>query len=768
MMKKEWIIKLNGMMRNYGYIIALFAITLVFFSQMLSSSKILSNIHYVNDMTFESENMLKHLKERSFPLWTPYFYSGQPLMAIPEYYLFDLNFLYILIFRNIFLAMNLSLVSYFFLAGLGMYLLVHEITKKRNAAFISALIFMFNGFMHNFILRGHLNILESYALIPFVFLFVHKALHAEKWLMNSVIASLFFSMMIYNGGMIFFLYTGLIIAFYIIWSLIGSNVKKRFFRAALVSLSIIILLFGLSALKLLPVLEFTKISSRGLQVNYNEYLGNPISPSNFLTDLIKMSKNSGFSAAIGFTSSFLLLFGLWSFRKKIVLFSILLIVLSILLATGTFAAKFFYQLPGFGQMRHIERSLAIFIFSSSIIAAFGFNNLTALLTALTSKYAKNIKEWIILIIILSFLVAESIVLQQFPESIEIKKPNDIPILNEISKDKSYFRIATYGLSTPIGASGYNYYSQLGMPEIKGGGGIWMNDYVQYLLIAQENPSKMFGMLSGKYIVSDKSINDNGLVLKNNTFEDCKKCLIWEAYGPYLYENKYSIPRAFLVNNSVLAVGNINDKAAVFFDMANSDLNPFSTVLVSGKEHIGDYSDEELLRFNAIMLLRGSVTEEDIPKLQKYANNSGKIIPDILKGEDAVYQYAISNAFKPNPLYKILEMKDISLNEYSVMVNNETGWLVVSERFAHFPGWKAEINGKELQMYKANSVITAVYLNSANGQLKFKYKPDSFKFGSIITIITILILIGYFIYQFLHKGLVRNSVLVRPLPIQKTP
>jgi|TARA_Y100000310_G_scaffold345466_1_gene465292 uncharacterized membrane protein len=90
-------------------------------------------------------------------------------MAIPKSYIFDLNFLYILIFRNINLAMNLAAISYFFLTGLGMYLLVRNLKPEPKIAFISALVYMFNGFMHSFIIGGHLNILESYALMPFVF-----------------------------------------------------------------------------------------------------------------------------------------------------------------------------------------------------------------------------------------------------------------------------------------------------------------------------------------------------------------------------------------------------------------------------------------------------------------------------------------------------------------------------------------------------------------------------------------------------------------------
>jgi len=73
------------------------------------------------------------------------------------------------------------------------------------------------------------------------------------------------------------------------------------------------------------------------------------------------------------------------------------------------------------------------------------------------------------------------------------------------------------------------------------------------------------------------------------------------------------------------------------------------------------------------------------------------------------------------------------------------WLVISERFAYFPGWKATINGKDLKIYKANNAISAVNLNGEKGSITFKYEPDSFRLGKIITLTTILILIVYGLY-----------------------
>jgi len=115
-MKKALIIsKLKVLTKKHFYVLILLIISITFFSGILGSSKILNNMHYINDMTFQSENMRRYLHESgAFPLWTPYYYSGQPFIAIPEHYLFDLNFLYILLFKNIFFAMNLAVVSYFF------------------------------------------------------------------------------------------------------------------------------------------------------------------------------------------------------------------------------------------------------------------------------------------------------------------------------------------------------------------------------------------------------------------------------------------------------------------------------------------------------------------------------------------------------------------------------------------------------------------------------------------------------------------------------
>ena len=149
----------------------------------------MGNGHHINDITFISQNLKESLLEYGqLHLLTPYYYSGRPLYSQPEYYFLDFNFLYILIFRNIFIAMNLATLTYFFLSGLGMYFLFLTFKDNEKGAFIAAIIYMFNGYMHSFVIGGNLNVLAGYSLIPFAFMFFVKALQSKNFAKNSILS----------------------------------------------------------------------------------------------------------------------------------------------------------------------------------------------------------------------------------------------------------------------------------------------------------------------------------------------------------------------------------------------------------------------------------------------------------------------------------------------------------------------------------------------------------------------------------------------------
>ena len=733
---------------NLIYITVLFILSLLFFKSLLNKEVILSNGHYANDLTFLSYNTKESIENGYLPLWTPYFYSGQPLLAIPENYMFDLNFLFIFLFRNIYLAMNLALILYFFISGLCMYFLVNDLTKSKKAAFISSIIYMFNGFMHSFILHGHINILEGYSLIPFIFLFTHKALKTKDWVVYSLLSGIFFALQIFAGSMIMFFYTALIICAYFVFNLISSKFLNVLLKSIIVGFLIAMVCLSLASIKILPVLEFTKISSRGSGVSFSEFLGEPVTLKSIFNIAITNEGYIGLSSAVGIAGFALLVLGVASYRKKIVIFSLAIILFSLLFASNTIVGNLMYKVPGFNTMRHVERSLVLFSFASSVVAAFGFLWLSEKLKSKASKYMGYV-----FILIVFAIITELVFLQHFPNSAKVVKPGDIKLLDYISKDSSKFRVMNIALKDIIGASGYNYYSQKGIGEAKGGGGIWVNDYVNFIAVGQQYlSSNILSVLNVKYIIADKELNIDNLEFIDK-FNECEECPTREAWGPYLYKRKNFAPRYYIPQKSMLILGQADKARNLIYTLILQGLDPRSMALMEGSK-VDDYPSDFLDKFDYVFLLQGSVDGGDLSKLEEYRKKGGIIVPDVLSGQNSVSESQIAALLNDTSYKKELEAGTYSPNKITLNLNGEKGWLVASERFAHFPGWKATIDNQEIQIFKADNVITSVYLEGYKGKLSFEYNPHSYKSGkliSIVSLIAILAYFSYFIYAKFKKG-----------------
>ncbi|MBI2658932.1 hypothetical protein HYX05_02400 [Candidatus Woesearchaeota archaeon] len=728
------------------FIASIFILSLFFLNSILHEGAILDNIHYINDLTFLSYNTKESLKNNELPLWTPYFYAGHSMLAIPESYMFDLNFLFIYLFRNIYLAMNLALILYFFLAGIGIYILVYNLAANKKAAFISAIIYMFNGFMHSFIIHGHINVLEGYALLPFVFLFVYKALKSKMWIFYSILAGICFALQILSGSMIFFFYTALLVFFYMAFSLIGKSFASRLIKAGFIGIVIVVVALGVAAIKLLPVLEFTKLSNRAVNVSFEEFLGHPVNLKEIARILVTDIGYADTSAAVGIIGMILLICSFLNYKKKIIAFSLILVVFSLLFASGTFVADIMYKIPGFDKQRHIERALMLFAFAASILIAYGFIILSEKLRKYTAylKYENLFFAGIVFLILLELLF-----LQDIPKGIKVTEPDEIKLLDYISKDNSMLRTINLAQKDIIGSAGYNYYAQKGISEVKGGGGIWVNDYVAFVGIAQQSlNSKMLSVLNVKYIVSDKMLEADNLSLVGK-FNECRECPVGNAFGPYLFKNERFLPRYHVVPNAILVVGSNLQVKQLIYNLMFLNWEPKNAVMIEGT-NINDYSVDFLEKFKIIFLLRDSVDQNGIGKLREYVNKGGTIVPDILNGKNSISDEEITAMFsKIAGSYKEINISEYSNNKVALNLDGETGWLVLAERFAYFPGWSAKINGRDVKVLNSDNVISSLYLDGEKGTLTFEYKPDSYRRGKLassLAVVAIAIYLGRLIYK----------------------
>ena len=84
------------------------------------------------------------------------------------------------------------------------------------------------------------------------------------------------------------------------------------------------------------------------------------------------------------------------------------------------------------------------------------------------------------------------------------------------------------------------------------------------------------------------------------------------------------------------------------------------------------------------------------------------------------------------------------NQLTYKVNSETGGTALfSEIF--YPGWKAQINGKDIPLIRANYILRGIDLPKGNYELQLSFKPTSLKVTETIAYIGLFSLLLLFLY-----------------------
>lgn len=76
------------------------------------------------------------------------------------------------------------------------------------------------------------------------------------------------------------------------------------------------------------------------------------------------------------------------------------------------------------------------------------------------------------------------------------------------------------------------------------------------------------------------------------------------------------------------------------------------------------------------------------------------------------------------------------NRVEINVDSERDALLVLTD-SHYPGWRATVNNEDTTIHKVNGVFRAVRINAGNNRVVMEYRPDSFRYGSWITLITLM-------------------------------
>ena len=94
--------------------------------------------------------------------------------------------------------------------------------------------------------------------------------------------------------------------------------------------------------------------------------------------------------------------------------------------------------------------------------------------------------------------------------------------------------------------------------------------------------------------------------------------------------------------------------------------------------------------------------------------------------------------------------------------NEDGILVLADSF--YPGWDAYVDGKKAKIFKANHFFRAVPIPKGEHRIEFRYQPQSFKLGLIISLISLTCLVLVSLFLFLRQRKLGTTTVISPVQI----
>jgi len=689
------------------------------------------------------------------PLWNPFTLSGMPFLAKPQVQVFNPTWIFLLIAPTAWLGLKWSFLFHFFLAGIGMYIFMHFYMKQdAKICFLSALFYILNANLQQEISSGHMNVVNVYAWLPFILLFTLLALSRTNYVIYSVFAGISFSFLIFGGSPQEALYVVFLFLFILLVYSFGKDFFQRLAKSFLVGALVLIIFFGISAVKILPTLEMMKVTQiRASGISFENLVGDGIfSVKNFASPFITF---------FGIIGILLLPFAFLSIKKKKTLLLATMFLFSIAMLSKSPLIYFLWKYAPFvNKMRGIFKIVFLFTFPASVLFGIGAHNMTTLLQNKLKISNKRFLNLIYLLIFALVIVNLAIFGPKQVDFADIRQQLEKnQVMQYMNKDTEIFRFKAY--ETNGIDWGTDFYSiPLNLQDIYGYDNIWLYKYMPvFLSVANSQPAKMFGILNMKYMTSMQPLNISGFSLVKK-FEECgfysngiDICQPKKSDGPYLYKNDMFLPRAYFVDNALLVLGESNNiDNIIFFVMLNNNFDPSNTVVIS--ESSLDKIDLEILqKFKAVILAKAP-NDADSYKLRGYAGNGGVLLPNIFAGENQLSEAKINSIlYSLNTNYPKIKKAGINYGKYgsaSVNLNGQKGFLVLSEQYSTYPGWKAAINNKETSIFNADNIISAVYIKDGSGTLKFEYKPKSFKYGALITIAAFLILIIFFSIKLFYK------------------
>ncbi len=737
------------------------------------------------------------------PLWNPYLFGGMPFVGdIQSGIFYPLNLLTFLISNPLtFRDMEFLSVLHFFIAGAGMYTFLrfgnwgdtnskleteHQISIP--AALAGAIAFEFSDlFVTHF---GNLNIIATIAWMPLVLLFYRRAV-TDRRAAFAVIAGVFLALAFFAGHIQMFLFIVIALVLLMIWQMadggwqtkdeVGRQTDEKRFLSSFIphpsSLRPLFLLaltalvsFGLAAPALLPGVEMAQNTLR-TAFPYEQAAQFSLPPAQLIGLVVPGFFGRGPQDAwgpwqrvevgyIGVLPLLLALLALILRRDASTRFFGAFALIGLALALGGYAILhgWLYEwVPGFGQLRAPARFIVLFDFAIAALAAFGFDSLLRALPRESAAAFKRIVRvaplvWLLIALSAGSTAYAMLILGQGQDAVLFAR-----IANAVNALAFFIVLLALSLALIVERS-VRFFED----------GAWaalalaliffdLLSLGAYVDTSTDDPSRVFdhpdavaflktespfGSDGNFYRVDAREIGvdrtwppdtsivhslfdvngDNPLVLadfdrywqalgsrssrlydllnvkyliggKNVPLDRAKFELAYDGDPAFnIFENPRGLPRAFVVNDARVAP----DHTAAFAAIHASDFDPAQTVVLE-REQVAASSQQAVGSSQATVKIVG---------------------------------------YGPNEI-----LLDVNAPGAGVLVLSEV----------YYPGWRAWVDDREVDVLRADYLFRAVELPAGAHRVRMLYDPPLFKIGVGLFALTGIALTAWGVWKKKRRG-----------------
>src|SRR3990167_4578931 len=321
--------------------------------------------------------VLENLRQGKLPFWNPYNFSGQPLLANVQSAPFQIFNLLFLLFPFK-LAWGLQIVLPLILVAFFMSVFLKSLNLSNEAVIFGSIILPFSGFFVAWSEWG--NVISSAIWLPLILFTINKLYRSVRplWFLVLVFSA---SQSIFSGHIQTSVYVFLAS---ILFAVFLFSKSKKFIPMA-ICLTGLILGIAISAMQIIPTLEFVKLSVRSLDQLYFQGRQDSFLPLQNLVQLFVPDFfgnpttynywgvwNYGeFVSFIGVVATSFAILGVFANIRKVAFF-LFLLLLALFLALENPVSKIPYALnvPFFSSMQP-SRIIFLAIFALSILSSFG-------------------------------------------------------------------------------------------------------------------------------------------------------------------------------------------------------------------------------------------------------------------------------------------------------------------------------------------------------------------------------------------------------------